>query len=241
MADPRFYTPQARFEIGGKALLTEQARHHAGRVLRMKAGDRAVLFDGDGMQAAGPIHFEGKDAWIVVQSVCRPEVESPVAVTLVQALVSPEKMDWIIEKAVETGVSRIVVVPAKRSMTKLAGERLQKRLQHWESVAVSACAQSGRTRVPEISFMSFDKALRLQADARILLAPSASTPPKARGLSSCLLAVGPEGGFDDEEIQAALDNGWQCALIGPRVLRTETAGIVAVTLINAASGDYRLG
>ena len=95
MADPRFYTPQARFEIGGKALLTEQARHHAGRVLRMKAGDRAVLFDGDGMQAAGPIHFEGKDAWIVVQSVCRPEVESPVAVTLVQALVSPEKMDWI--------------------------------------------------------------------------------------------------------------------------------------------------
>ena len=203
MADPRFYTPQARFEIGGKALLTEQARHHAGRVLRMKAGDRAVLFDGDGMQAAGPIHFEGKDAWIVVQSVCRPEVESPVAVTLVQALVSPEKMDWIIEKAVETGVSRIVVVPAKR--------------------------------------LSFDKALRLQADARILLAPSASTPPKAQGLSSCLLAVGPEGGFDDEEIQAALDNGWQCALIGPRVLRTETAGIVAVTLINAASGDYRLG
>ncbi len=240
MADPRFYTPQVPFVVGGKALLTEQARHHAGRVLRMKAGDRAVLFDGKGLEAAGPIHFEGKDAWIDVQSVSCPPVESPVAITLVQALVSPEKMDWIIEKAVETGVSRIVIVPARRSMTKLAGDRLQKRLEHWLSVAVSACAQSGRTRVPEISFMHFEQALDLKADARIVLAPAASTPPKAANLSSCLLAVGPEGGFDDEEIQAALDKGWQCALIGPRVLRTETAGIVAVALVNAASGDYRL-
>ena len=93
MADPRFYTPQVLFVVGGKALLTEQARHHAGRVLRMKAGDRAVLFDGKGLEAAGPIHFEGKDAWIDVQSVSCPPVESPVAITLVQALVSPEKME----------------------------------------------------------------------------------------------------------------------------------------------------
>ena len=240
MAIPRFYCPGADFAPGAKIILPEEARHHAGRVLRMRAGDIAALFDGQGHECTGPIAFEGKDATIDVQTVTEPAVESPVEITLVQALVSPEKMDWIVEKAVETGVSHIVVVPALRSMTKLSGERLGKRLAHWESVIVSACSQSGRTHVPDIVFVTFAQALELKADARILFAPSAGNPPKLEGARSFVLAVGPEGGFDSTEIQAAVDAGWQCALIGPRVLRTETAGIVAVTLVNAAVGDYRL-
>ena len=239
MAAPRFYCPEADFVVGRKTVLPEEARHHAGRVLRMRAGDIARLFDGRGNECSGPIFFEGPEAWVDVEEISQPEVESPAQITLVQALVSPEKMDWIVEKAVETGVSRIVVVPALRSMTRLSGERLQKRLAHFKSVVISACAQSGRTRVPEVAFMPFEEALELSADARILLAPAARAAAALSGARSFLLAVGPEGGFDATEIEAARKAGWQCALLGPRVLRTETAGIVAAAVINAVAGDYR--
>ena len=239
MSAPRFYCPQAEFVIGQKTLLPEKARHHAGRVLRMVAGDAAILFDGRGLEASGPIAFEGRDAWITVESIARTANESPVAITLVQAMVSPEKMDWIIEKAVETGVSRIVAVPAARSVTRLSGERLQKRLAHWVETAVSACSQCGRAVVPEIEAMSLARALEIEAQARFILAPGSTSAPKLTKLSSVVFAVGPEGGFDEAEIAQALEAGWQSALIGPRVLRTETAGIVAATLANAASGDCR--
>ncbi len=239
MAIPRFYCPEAYFAPGSKVILPDDVRHHAGRVLRMRAGDAACLFDGRGNECTGPIHFEGSQAWVDVETVAAPAVESPLEITLVQSLVSPEKMDWIVEKAVETGVAHIVIVPAQRSVTRLAGERLAKRLLHWKAVVVSACSQSGRTRVPDVRFCSFEEALQLKADARIFLAPSSSEPPRIANAGSFVLAVGPEGGFSPEEIEAAKAAGWQCALVGPRILRTETAGIVAVSLVNAASGDYR--
>lgn len=235
---PRFYTPQAQFEIGQKTLLTKEARHHAGRVLRMVAGDRATLFDGAGLEADGPIAFEGADAWITVQNIRRPDCESPVAMTLVQALVAPEKMDWIVEKAVELGVVRIVAVPARRSVTKLTAERLTKRIAHWTDVAVSACEQCGRAVVPTIEYMPLTQALEsVTADARLMLAPGAQSKPSLANLHSAAFAVGPEGGFDEEEIALASSLGWTSTLMGPRVLRTETAGIVAASLIGATSGD----
>lgn len=237
MATPRFYCPDTVFTLGDKALLPEKARHHAGRVLRMVAGDTALLFDGKGNEALGPIAFEGKDAWIKVNEIRQSQTESPVDITLVQALVSPEKLDWIVEKAVECGVKRVVVVPAMRSVTKLSGDRLTKRLEHWKDVALSAVSQCGRAVVPAVEFMPFAKALELEAQARFILAPGSDKTPKLTDLRSVIFAVGPEGGFDEKEIELALDHGWQSALIGPRVLRTETAGIVAVTLANAASGD----
>ncbi|MDO4938209.1 MAG: 16S rRNA (uracil(1498)-N(3))-methyltransferase [Sutterellaceae bacterium] len=239
MATPRFYCPDTVFTLGEKALLPEKARHHAGRVLRMVAGDTALLFDGKGNEALGPIAFEGKDAWIVVNELRKSETESPVDITLVQALVSPEKLDWIVEKAVECGVNRIVVIPAMRSVTKLSGERLTKRLTHFNDVALSAVSQCGRAVVPVVEFMSLEKALALEAQARFILAPGSTDAPKLTELKSVIFAVGPEGGFDEKEIALALEKGWRAALIGPRVLRTETAGIVAATLANAASGDCK--
>lgn len=237
---PRFYTPDTEFRVGERAFLTEKARHHAGRVLRLVAGDVAVLFDGKGRCASGPIAFEGKDGFITVESIESPATETPVRITLLQSLVSPEKMDWIVEKAVETGVSVIAVAPARRSVTKLTDERLQKRLAHWKDIAVSACEQCGRNTVPEIRFykkleQAFDE---IGAQRRFILSPGSDAKAKLSDCSSVAFAVGPEGGFDADEIASAIERDWQCVLIGPRVLRTETAGIVAATLANVASGDY---
>ena len=216
---PRFYCPGATFVLHEKCVLPEKARHHAGRVLRMKAGETATLFDGKGMEASGPI---------------------PVRMRLVQALVSPEKTDWIIEKAVETGISEIVLVPTARSVTKLTAERAAKRLAKCTDIAAGAAEQCGRAVVPSISFMPLAQALDLEDEARFILAPGATSAPKLTELTSCTFAVGPEGGFDETEITLACEKGWQCALIGPRVLRTETAAIVFASLVGAASGDLRI-
>lgn len=237
---PRFYCPGATFVLHEKCVLPEKARHHAGRVLRMKAGETATLFDGKGMEASGPIAFEGKDGFIVVESLTQSTVESPVRMRLVQSLVSPEKTDWIIEKAVETGISEIVLVPTARSVTKLTAERAAKRLAKCTDIASAAAEQCGRAVVPSISFMPLAQALELEDEARFILAPGAASAPKLSGLTSCTFAVGPEGGFDDAEIALACEKGWQCALIGPRVLRTETAAIVFASLVGAASGDLRI-
>lgn len=237
---PRFYCPGATFVLHEKCVLPEKARHHAGRVLRMKAGETATLFDGKGMEASGPIAFEGKDGFIVIESLTQSTVESPVRMRLVQALVSPEKTDWIIEKAVETGISEIVLVPTARSVTKLTAERAAKRLAKCTDIASAAAEQCGRAVVPSISFMPLAQALELEDEARFILAPGAASAPKLSGLTSCTFAVGPEGGFDDAEIALACEEGWQCALIGPRVLRTETAAIVFASLVGAASGDLRI-
>lgn len=240
MSEPRFYTPDAHFRIGEKTFLSAKARHHAGRVLRMVAGDPAILFDGSGHSARGPISFGGADAWITVQQVETPTVESPIALTLLQSFVAPDKADWIIDKAIELGAVRIVFAPAKRSVTRLTAERLAKRLEHWNDVAISACEQSGRCVVPAVeAYSSLQEALRkIQAQKKILLAPSAEKPTSFSQLASCAFAVGPEGGFTAEEIDAAQELGWQCSLLGPRILRTETAGLAALAAANALSGDF---
>lgn len=236
---PRFYTPNAEFSVGNRVFLSAKARHHAGRVLRMVSGETAVLFDGRGQGGSGPIHFEGSDAYIEVERLEEGCAESPVGITLVQALVSPDKTDWIVEKAVETGVRAIVFTPSTRSVTKLSGDRVQKRLMHCEEIAASACEQCGRFWIPEIRFAGdITQALTgVKSEAKYLLAPGANAAPRLSNLASVAFAVGAEGGFSPEEIALGESFGWSPTLLGPRVLRTETAGIVAATLANAAAGD----
>ena len=156
MAAPRFYV-EVETEALDKALaeqaevvLPPKAAHHAGRALRLRTGEETVVFNGTGRQWRGRIRFDQDGAYVALDAVETPEVEPPVRMTLVQALVSPEKLDWIVEKAVETGVSEIVLTPAARSVTKLTGERLEKRLQKLRDIAVSAAEQCGRNVVPEI-------------------------------------------------------------------------------------------
>ena len=133
-----------------------------------------------------------------------------------------------------------MLFPAARSVTKLTAERAAKRLAKCVDIAAGAAEQCGRAVVPSISFMPLAQALDLEDQARFILAPGATSAPKLTELTSCTFAVGPEGGFDQAEIALACEKGWQCTLIGPRVLRTETAAIVFASLVGAASGDLRI-
>lgn len=240
----RFYSPQsAPYQMGERAYLSEAARHHAGRVLRAVAGDPVLLFDGAGHAATGPIAFEGKDAWITVEKVEAPQTESPVRLTLVQSMVNNDKADWIVEKAVEAGVSAIVFAPATRCITKLAGDKLEKRLARWQDIIVGACEQCGRNELPQVSAApSLHKALAaVTADVRWLMHPGEASAPRlgaAGSVQSAAFAVGPEGGFSEEEVALARTLGWQCAVLGPRVLRTETAGLAAAVFLNTRLGDF---
>lgn len=238
----RFYSPQsAPYAVGERAYLSQAARHHAGRVLRAVAGDPVLVFDGAGNAAQGPIAFEGADAWITVQSVVRPETESPLRLTLLQSMVNNDKADWIVEKAVEAGVSHLLFMPAARSITKLSGDKLEKRLARWRDIAVGACEQCGRCTLPTIDVASkFEAALSsVQSEVKWLMHPGeAAGPTLPAAATSAAFAVGPEGGFTPEEVDAARALGWQCAVLGPRVLRTETAGLAAAVYLNTRLGDF---
>ena len=238
MPCPRFYCPDAVLEAGLRVRLTDQARHHAGRVLRLVAGDAVTLFDGRGRRATGPIEFSGADAWITAAETGETP-RNPVRITLLQALVSPEKMDWIIEKGVETGISGFAVAPAERSVTRLSGERLERRLRHWKDVAASACEQCGSDWMPDIRFFgSLERALaECRGDHAWILSPAAAGPMELSGIREAAFAVGPEGGFSPAELESARALGWRDARIGPRVLRTETAGLAAAVMAGTLSGD----
>ena len=240
MALPRFFVNLPSEAFTGRVELPAKAAHHAGRALRMAAGERTVLFNGSGDSWEGPIGFEGNAAWVDVDTVRPPAFESPLNLTLVQAWVAPEKLDWIVEKAVEAGVTRLVLAPARRCVTKLSGARLDKRLDKCRETVVAASEQCGRNRLMRVDAVArLSQAWAVEADWRLCLSPNAvSGAPAGSAPRSIAFAVGPEGGFDDEEIQEARQAGWRCTLLGPRVLRTETAGLAAAVWANTLFGDY---
>lgn len=242
---PRFFidAPTEAFVLGERFALPEKTARHAGRSLRLVAGEEIELFNGSGAAWRGPIGFTDGGAWCELRSRADRTAESPLEVTLVQSLVSPEKADWIVEKAVETGVARIVFVPAERSVTRLSGDRLAKRLARLTEIARSAAEQCGRNVVPPVSAAaSLAAGLEsVRAQARFVLAPGAAAsgvPDVRPGLASVAFAIGPEGGLSEKEIRAAEELGWTPLLIGPRVLRTETAGLAAAVWAQTLAGDF---
>lgn len=241
MSLPRFYVPETASFFTGRVPLPPDAAHHAGRALRLATGEKVALFNGSTPCSwRGSIRFEGKNAWVQIEKEVPSENESPLHITLVQALVSPEKLDWIVEKAVELGVSEIVLTPAHRSVTRLQSERLRKRLEKCRETIRAACEQCGRNILPTIRAVSkLREVWQLQADVRCIMAPGSSTPAQLTpNTKSILFAIGPEGGFSPEEIQKAQDAGWTSALLGPRVLRTETAGLACIVWANTLAGDF---
>ncbi len=247
MASPRFYVPldpallDHALEAHTEIALPEKAAHHARRALRLRNGESVTVFAGTGSEWQGTIHIAADSASVAITGKDEPHREPPVRMTLVQALVAPEKLDWIIEKAVETGVTEIVLTPAERSVTRLTGDRLNKRLLKCRNIAVGAAEQCGRNVIPDIRATQSFKAALLdtKADVRLLLAPGASENGRfPAGTASVAFAVGPEGGYSAAEISQAAEAGWQPVLLGPRVLRTETAGLAAAVWINTVLGDY---
>ncbi len=230
--------------VGARLNLPEQAGEHVARVLRLEVGAAVTLFNGDGHDYPSVLCEVGKRAVSVqVERVESPANESPLALTLAQGVARGEKMDLIVQKATELGVARIVPLQTERSEVRLDPVRAEKRLAHWRAVAASACEQSGRARVPEIL-----PALPLQAwldgladrDAlRLALLPSGELGLRALRFNGAggILVIGPEGGLGERDVQALRGAGFGGLQLGPRILRTETAGLAALAALQALHGD----
>lgn len=230
--------------------LPESAARHACRVLRLRQGDDLVLFDGDGGEYVARIAELGREKVSVdILEWHDTECEAPINITLVQALQSGEKMDMTVQKAVELGVVRIVPVASRRSVVRLDGERAMRRVEHWRGVAISACEQCGRNRVPEVPALEgLERWLGKPASKgalRLMLAPGSAltldsiTPPAPGGQVELL--IGAEGGLAPEEMEMAALAGFISVRLGPRILRTETAGLAALAAIQCLWGDFREG
>lgn len=237
----RFHFPD-RLPAGGEVALPEALAHHALRVLRLRDGEAVVLFDGGGGEVEARLTVRGKAVFAQLGDARALERESPLRIVLVQALAAGDKMDWVVQKAVELGVHAIQPVQAERSVLRLAGERADKRVAHWQQVAVAACEQCGRNRVPEIrALQPLAHWLGAHRDAlNYVLAPGgargfADEPEPKDGVQ---LLVGPEGGWSEGEMAAFDAAGCRRVRLGPRVLRTETAGLAAVAALQARWGDY---
>jgi 16S rRNA (uracil1498-N3)-methyltransferase len=238
---PRFYCPFALAE-GALVELPEAIARHL-QVLRMEPGDALELFDGaGGVYRASLASLDKRRAAASVTAFEPRDVELPFAVRLAQGLPEGSKMDWIVEKAVELGVRAVQPLAAQRSVVRLAGERADKRRAHWEAVVVAASEQCGRNRLAAVEAVEpFERWIAAPSPApRILLSPrgTQSLAAWAAGVESqdVVLMVGPEGGFSDQEEDMAVAQGALALSMGPRVLRTETAGLAALACLSALWG-----
>lgn len=226
-------------------LLDREAGEHLLRVLRLTPGAELALFNGDGAEYAARLDaVDGRTARVRVLARRWRERESPLAVTLVQAVVVATKMDLVIQKAVELGVSAIVPVLTERGAVRLDARRAARRQAHWEAIVRSACAQCGRNVLPAVappqSFAAWCGALEDPAAAglRLALAPGGATGLRDLPASTRVTAlIGPEGGLSDAELAAARDAGFTPLALGPRVLRTETAGLALLAALQSRWGD----
>lgn len=221
--------------------LDERAARHAARVLRLRAGDVVTLFNGDGSDYRARLTLAAKDAVTAVVEDREPaRRESPLRLTLAQGIARGQRMDYTLQKAVELGVTGIAPVFCGRTEVRLAGERLDRRIAHWRGVIIAACEQSGRAVLPELEPPAdLSKWLKHpRTGTRLVLRPEAESGPGALFRSEeVTLLIGPEGGLSEEEIGAATRAGFTPLRLGPRVLRTETAGPAAIAVLQALWGD----
>jgi 16S rRNA (uracil1498-N3)-methyltransferase len=238
---PRFYCSEP-LTIGATIALPEAVAHHV-HVVRLQPGDELCLFDGAGGEYRATLaSVEKRRATATIASHDAREAELPYQVTLAQALPEGTKMDWIIEKAVELGVTAIQPLAARRCVVKLSAERAGKKQDHWQAVIVAASEQSGRNRLAQLGELcDFDRWLGSADMSRcILLTPRATQSladwTRATGPQAVSLMIGPEGGYTQQEEDAAIQRGAIALSMGPRILRTETAGLAALAAINAAWG-----
>jgi 16S rRNA (uracil1498-N3)-methyltransferase len=240
----RFHT-DSTLRAGGVSLLPEDTAHHAVHVLRLRAGDEVTLFNGRGGEYAGRIAAVDRlRVSVDVLEHRRLERESPLAVTLVQGVSAREKMDFTVQKATELGVAALQPVLAARSVGRLAGERAELKRAHWRRVAIAACEQCGRNRIPEVlPVLPLAEYCRAPAagGVRLLLSPQAQLGLRAAAArvdGAAALASGPEAGFGADEEAMLVAAGFVPVRLGPRVLRTETAALAALAALNTLAGDF---
>jgi 16S rRNA (uracil1498-N3)-methyltransferase len=244
MRIPRIYTDQP-LHPGNEVLLPEQAGEHVARVLRMDRGHPLILFNGDGSECDARLASLGKRAVTAQVLAIRSAVrESPLQLTLAQGVARGEKMDWILQKATELGVARIVPLVTERTEVKLDEERAERRLAHWNSVIAGACEQSGRNVLPQLEPpQRLDRWLGALGEThvalRLALLPEGDTALRTLPAmdAGALLVVGPEGGLSEHDIAMLTHAGFLGLRLGPRILRTETAGVAALAALQALYGD----
>ncbi|CAB3777300.1 16S rRNA (uracil(1498)-N(3))-methyltransferase [Pararobbsia alpina] len=246
---PRFHiaTPLQALASGATVELPEEVVRHL-QVLRLQTGDAVTLFDGTGGEYPATLGEIGKRhaAALLGEHQAR-EVEPPYAVTLVQGIAGGDKMDWLIEKAIELGVRRVVPLVTVRSVVRLSGERAQRRAEHWRALACAACEQCGRNRVPQIDAPApldrwLDSKGMADGPLRLMLSPRAQGSlellPEAAPAVPVELLIGPEGGLSADEETAALAAGYLPISLGSRILRTETAGLAMLAALATRWGGW---
>jgi len=240
---PRLYHP-APFSPGAVLTLPDAAARHV-QALRLEPGDAVVLFCGDGAESRAEIVDIQRRATVVRLTGQRHiDRESPLRIVLAQGICAGDRMDWVIQKATELGVAAVQPLVTERTVVRLGGERRERREQHWQNVAIAACEQCGRNRIPAVeptlTLEQFMAALGPVPDTslRILLSPYAQRRvADLHQSSSTMLAVGPEGGFSESERSLLERYGFIPVRLGPRILRTETAPLAALTLLQSLWGD----
>ncbi len=241
MRIPRIYLPRS-LTPDAMVTLDTDAAHHIARVLRLHAGAPLILFNGQGGEYQAILHsITGNQVQAQILKHHAHETESPLQVTLAQGISRGERMDYTLQKAVELGVKTIIPLFSERCEVRLQGERLDKRVRHWQGIVNSACEQCGRNRIPSVlAPMTLPQWLPTSDGLRLVLDPHAThslaqyTQPADGKIT---LLIGPEGGLSDAEIINTQHAGFTRIRLGPRVLRTETAGLAVLAALQAVWGD----
>lgn len=250
----RIYCPD--FSIAEFIFLEGNAAHHLITVLRCKAGDEITLFDGRNTEYQTVVDkIDKKKLWLTFINKKIVDRESPLSIRLIQGISKGDRMDWVVQKSVELGISRISPIFTQHGAVKLDTDRMLKKQAHWQNIAISACEQCGRNRIPMIDpirhFSDVIESEQNIADIRWILHPENLTPdmppleypPFEEGgaggnFKSFQLLVGPEGGFSEQEVSQAHSSGYTAMRLGPRILRTETAAIAAICALQTQFGDW---
>ena len=233
---------QSDLKVGQSTVLDERSSHHLARVLRVKVDDSVTVFNGDGYNYSSRVSSVTK-AHVTVDLLAKedPKNESPLSTHLGLAVSKGDRFEWAIKKATELGVSSISPILSQRVDVRLAPERWKKKQDHWQQIVISACEQSGRAVVPEVfppqPLGRWVEAV--EAEHKICLHPGLSGALRETPPSSVALLIGPEGGLSDDEVAQASDKGFLGINLGPRILRTETAPLVALSVIGTQWGDLR--
>jgi 16S rRNA (uracil1498-N3)-methyltransferase len=245
---PRFFVDNPLLS-GDVITLPDDVTRHV-QVLRLQPGDIIVLFNGTGGEySAEIVDMERRDTKVRVGTFSDIETEPPYQLTLAQGIAGSDKMDWLIEKAVELGATNFVPLTTSRSVVRLSGERALRRQAHWQRIVQASCEQCGRNRMPEVAatreigtWLGLMPKVPAEGELRVLLSPRAnvsfSSLPDHPPTGEITVLVGPEGGFSSPEEAAALDHGFIAVGLGPRVLRTETAGIAVLSALAARWGGW---
>lgn len=242
MRIPRIYTPQT-LTPNTTLDLDDNAANHVGKVLRMQTGRELILFNGQGPYHFNAVieHSDKKRVSVNLLEKIETHNESPLSIHVGQALSKGDKMELVIQKAVELGVTDITPLWTEHCDVKLNAERMEKKLKQWQGIIISACEQCGRDIIPSLNpVVKFQEWIAsVNGDEKWVLDPRGNAEQATPdSVSSAVIAIGPEGGLSQDEIQQACDNGFKAKLIGPRVLRTETAALTAVTLLQSQWGDF---